>query len=478
VNQALGAFGEKLRRQREQRGIALEAISNSTKISTRMLRAIEEENFDQLPGGVFNKGFVRAFARQIGLNEEEAVSDYLTALRESQIQSQQILPTLRGGKSSGPGAESRSKERPPQVVDGGHPAKPAMVETSPSEATKKIHPVNAAREHATSISADPGKRDTEESSRKDRFAEKRRAEDHRNEKRRSDERRAQKRRANDDRRGELKSDQHFTEAAPLLEGCRASDLLSEAPREGGYADRRPRSTPMFSSGTFGESEPNGLPWGKLAAAVIVIFVVAAFWNMHRRQARVESHSSALAAAPQPAAMSLPVQTSTSQNLQKTLGSGRAVAGQTSMPPTPIAANGSSRSLRQTSAADSSTERTLETSAASNSIAQPLKSAARAPVVKAPATFTLRIRALETIWISVRADGQTVAQETLIAPAETSIRASSEIVVKTGNAAGISFLLNAKEIPAEGKEGEVKTFTFDGSGMKTSAAQPTNLTNAN
>ena len=54
----MGAFGEKLRKQREQRGIELDAISNTTKISTRMLRAIEEEHFDQLPGGVFNKGFV------------------------------------------------------------------------------------------------------------------------------------------------------------------------------------------------------------------------------------------------------------------------------------------------------------------------------------------------------------------------------------------------------------------------------------
>jgi cytoskeletal protein RodZ len=458
----LGAFGEKLRRQREQRGIALEAISSSTKISTRMLRAIEEENFEQLPGGVFNKGFVRAFARQIGLNEEEAVSDYLAALRESQIQSQQILPSLRGGKSSGP-AEAHPAGRPQQVVDGRHPAKPTIVEAVRSESTKEIHPVHAeARERVPSAGAESSKSNTKEkTSRKQARLD----EGRRNEKRRNDERRAQERRVNDDRRGELKSDQRFTEAAPLLEGRRASDLLSEAPRDGGDADRRSRPTPLFSSGTFGESESNGVPWGKLAAVLIAIFVVAAFWNLHRRQARVESHSSALAAAPQPAAMSLPVQSATSQNLQKTLGSGRAVAGQASMPPTPIAANGASRMPR-------------ETSAASNPIVQPLKSVARATVAKAPATFTLRIRALETIWISVMADGRSVAQETLIAPAETSIRANSEIVVKTGNAAGIGFALNAKEIPAEGKEGEVRTFTFDSSGMKASAAQSTNLTNVN
>ncbi|MGA8763405.1 MAG: helix-turn-helix transcriptional regulator, partial [Candidatus Sulfotelmatobacter sp.] len=91
----MGEFGEKLRKQREQRGITLEAVSNTTKIGTRMLKALEDERFDQLPGGVFNKGFVRAYARQIGLDAEEAVNDYLAALRESQIQAQAIMPDFR-----------------------------------------------------------------------------------------------------------------------------------------------------------------------------------------------------------------------------------------------------------------------------------------------------------------------------------------------------------------------------------------------
>src|SRR6202035_4047097 len=68
--------------QREQRGLALEAISNTTKISTRMLRALEGEHFDQLPGGVFNKGFVRAYARFLGIDEDQAVADYSTASNE------------------------------------------------------------------------------------------------------------------------------------------------------------------------------------------------------------------------------------------------------------------------------------------------------------------------------------------------------------------------------------------------------------
>ena len=81
------------------------------------------------------------------------------------------------------------------------------------------------------------------------------------------------------------------------------------------------------------------------------------------------------------------------------------------------------------------------------------------------TLTLVIRATETSSISVFADGQPVSQETLIAPAHTSIRATHEIVAKIGNAAGVTFLWNGKEIPAEGGESEVKTFVFDANGVR-------------
>lgn len=78
----MGSFGQKLQREREMRGITLEEIATSTKIGTRSLRALEEEDFDQLPGGIFNKGFVRAYAKYLGIDEEQAVSDYLSAAGE------------------------------------------------------------------------------------------------------------------------------------------------------------------------------------------------------------------------------------------------------------------------------------------------------------------------------------------------------------------------------------------------------------
>jgi len=79
---AMGAFGDRLRREREMRGITLEEITESTKISRRHLEALEGEHFDQLPGGVFNKGFVRAYARFLGIDEDQAVADYSAASNE------------------------------------------------------------------------------------------------------------------------------------------------------------------------------------------------------------------------------------------------------------------------------------------------------------------------------------------------------------------------------------------------------------
>lgn len=73
------SFGLRLKQEREQRGISLEEISQSTKISTRLLHALEDEHFDQLPGGIFNKGFIRAYAHHLGLDEEEVVADYIAA---------------------------------------------------------------------------------------------------------------------------------------------------------------------------------------------------------------------------------------------------------------------------------------------------------------------------------------------------------------------------------------------------------------
>jgi len=75
-----GTFGENLKRERELRGVTLDEITAATRIAKRFLQAIENEQWDQLPGGVFNRGFVRAVARYLGLDEENIVAEYTLAV--------------------------------------------------------------------------------------------------------------------------------------------------------------------------------------------------------------------------------------------------------------------------------------------------------------------------------------------------------------------------------------------------------------
>lgn len=79
----MSQFGEDLRKEREARGIAIESITDATKISGRHLVALEEEHFDVLPGGVFNKGIVRGYARVVGLDENTWVDRFMSAYQES-----------------------------------------------------------------------------------------------------------------------------------------------------------------------------------------------------------------------------------------------------------------------------------------------------------------------------------------------------------------------------------------------------------
>ena len=79
----MGEFGKELRSERVNRGIEIEQISDSTKISSRYLTALEEDQFEQLPGGVFNKGIVRSYARIVGLDEDFWVSRYMEAYQQS-----------------------------------------------------------------------------------------------------------------------------------------------------------------------------------------------------------------------------------------------------------------------------------------------------------------------------------------------------------------------------------------------------------
>ena len=73
---ARGNFGERLKRERELREVSMEELTKATRISTRFVEALENEDWDKLPGGVFGHGFVRTIARYLGLNEEALLGEY------------------------------------------------------------------------------------------------------------------------------------------------------------------------------------------------------------------------------------------------------------------------------------------------------------------------------------------------------------------------------------------------------------------
>ena len=73
----MSTFGEELRRERELREISLREVSQATKINLRYLEALESNEFEHLPGGVFNRGFVRAYCQFIGVDSEAMVNAYM-----------------------------------------------------------------------------------------------------------------------------------------------------------------------------------------------------------------------------------------------------------------------------------------------------------------------------------------------------------------------------------------------------------------
>jgi cytoskeleton protein RodZ len=76
---ARGNFGERLKRERELREVTLQEITSATRIGPRFLEALENEDWGKLPGGVFNRGFVRSIARYLGLDEEALLGEYDSA---------------------------------------------------------------------------------------------------------------------------------------------------------------------------------------------------------------------------------------------------------------------------------------------------------------------------------------------------------------------------------------------------------------
>lgn len=86
-------IGEQLRLAREGRGIALREISAQTRISVHYLEAIESNDYKRLPGGIFNRSFVKAYARYVGYDEKEAIDGYTRYIRDSGDAGEEVSTT-------------------------------------------------------------------------------------------------------------------------------------------------------------------------------------------------------------------------------------------------------------------------------------------------------------------------------------------------------------------------------------------------
>jgi len=107
------SIGEKLRLEREAHGIALRDISEQTRISMRYLEAIESDDYRRLPGGIFNRSFIRAYAKFIGFDEHEAIEEYTRTLREH-------------GESTDDEGPKPFRSQVVYTDDGGHTRSPLM----------------------------------------------------------------------------------------------------------------------------------------------------------------------------------------------------------------------------------------------------------------------------------------------------------------------------------------------------------------
>jgi len=114
------SFGKELRRERELRGIGLREVAEATKVNIRYLEAMERDDFEHLPGGVFNRGFVRAYAQFIGIDPDAMVNAYLM---EEQAQtghrasdSESLLRGRRSGKVVPDEGRAVAEDRPSRPI--------------------------------------------------------------------------------------------------------------------------------------------------------------------------------------------------------------------------------------------------------------------------------------------------------------------------------------------------------------------------
>src|SRR5262249_8395017 len=104
------AIGDTLREARMRQKIDITEIEAKTKIRAKYLRAMENEEFDLLPGSTFAKSFLRTYAEALGLDAHRLVEEYRA---QYEPRDEGDLPPLAGQRDRRPGRDRRSSGRPP-----------------------------------------------------------------------------------------------------------------------------------------------------------------------------------------------------------------------------------------------------------------------------------------------------------------------------------------------------------------------------
>lgn len=78
-------FGTRMKHAREERGVSLRQIADTTKISVGFLEALERNDIGRLPGGIFSRSFVRSYAMEIGVDPEQAVRDFIVQFPDDSV---------------------------------------------------------------------------------------------------------------------------------------------------------------------------------------------------------------------------------------------------------------------------------------------------------------------------------------------------------------------------------------------------------
>ena len=132
-------LGEELKRLREARGLTLAEIAETTRISTRLLKAIENDSFSALPGGIFTRSFIRAFAKHVGMNEEEAVRRYqqqVTGAGPSEVPQDSPAPDAKTEVPIAQQPKQPAEERAPVPAQGPRRVEPIFLHQSTPRTSK------------------------------------------------------------------------------------------------------------------------------------------------------------------------------------------------------------------------------------------------------------------------------------------------------------------------------------------------------